>query len=227
MFVSLIIAGLMVVVFRIYKTNADYETAHQVDDFVKAVDKGLFMMNAILQSASFRKPEASNIEGDNGGLYLMVSDASFDSVYRALMNGDCMVRFFNSNWKCEDGKLCLVGILEKKYLNTYMIPKVLQGRVFFVAYPVKDFYEVVVDSKTGERMVVGQLVKLGWMIIDLSVAPQVAQILQNLDSRYTTGTRLKLLSLGFGSGPRGTILAYPLNNFAGHLVIVRSGYVCR
>jgi type II secretory pathway pseudopilin PulG len=234
MFVALVIGGLMVVVFRIYKTNADYEAARQVDEFVKAVDKGLFTVNAILQSSSLRKPEASPIEGDNGGLYLMVSDTSFGSVYSALMNGDCMVRCFdgddsNNSWcggnaadfngMCDNNKqrLCLVGILEQKYLNTYMIPKVLQGRVSFVATVLKNPYEVVVDSKTGQKITAGRLVKL-WMInINLSNAPGVAQILQNMDRRYD-----------FGFFPFNTnILSYPLNNGAGHLVIVRNGYVCQ
>jgi presenilin-like A22 family membrane protease len=96
MFVSLIIGGLMVVMFRIYKMNADYETAHQVNEFVKAVDKGLFMVNIVLQNSSFRRSDVSGVEGDNGGLYLMVSGTSFDAVYRALMNGDCMVRCFDN-----------------------------------------------------------------------------------------------------------------------------------
>ncbi len=242
MFVALIIGGLMVVVFRIYKTNADYETARQVDEFVKAVDKGLFMVNAILQSSSFRTPDASTIEGDNGGLYLMVSGTSFEAIYRALMNGDCMVRCFDEdannnflcggnaadfNGMCEEGKLCLVGILEKKYLNTYMIPKVLQGRVSFIAYPVKNPYEVVVD-KNGQKITAGRLVKLTEMVIDLTDAPQVSQILRNMDSRYIQGNRLKLLPIGSGGPrPRSNMLLYPLNNSAGHLVIVRNGYVCQ
>jgi hypothetical protein len=228
MFVALIIGGLMVVVFRIYKTNADYETARQVDEFVKAVDKGLFMVNAILQSASFRTLDVSNIEGDNGGLYLMVSDASFEAVYRALMNGDCMVRCFDGNdgnntqcggnvadfnGMCQNGKLCLAGILEKRYLNTYMIPKVLQGRVFFIAVPVKNSYEVVVDSKTGQKITAGQLVRLTEVRMNLVGAESIIPILQNMDRRY--------VRVG------GSVLAYPLNNNAGHLVIVRSGYVCQ
>ena len=228
MFVVLIIAGLMVVVFRIYKTNADYETARQVDEFVKAVDKGLFVVNVILQSSSFRKPDASTVEGDNGGLYLIISDTSFDSVYRALMNGDCMVRCFDGNdgnngmcggsaadfsGMCQDGKLCLVGILEKKYLNTYMIPKVLQGKVSFLAEVVKSPYEVVVDSRTGQRIATGQLVKLTEMQLNLGDAGNVGQILQNMDGRY--------------SDRGGGIVAYSLNNSAGHFAIVRSGYVCQ
>jgi hypothetical protein len=230
MFVALIIGGLMVVVFRIYKTNADYETARQVDEFVKAVDKGLFTVNAILQSSSFRKSEVSTIEGDNGGLYLMVSDTSFEAIYRALMNGDCMVRCFDNNdannslcggnvadfnGMCDANKqrLCLVGILEKRYLNTYMIPKVLQGRVDFYAVPVKDSYEVVVDSKTGQRITAGQLVKLTEIRMSLSGAEGIVPILQNMDRRY--------VRVG------GNVVAYPLNNSAGHLVIVRPGYVCQ
>ena len=228
MFVALIIGGLMVVVFRIYKTNADYETARQVDEFVKAVDKGLFVMNAILQNSSFRKADVSNIEGDNGGLYLMVSDTSFDAVYRALMNGYCMVRCFDGkddnnslcggntadfNGMCDNNKLCLAGILEKRYLNTYMIPKVLQGRVYFHIDLVKDPYEVVVDSKTGQTINAGRLVKLTAMGMDLTGAEGIIPILQSMDRRY--------IRMG------GNILVYPLNNNAGHLVIVRSGYVCQ
>ena len=218
----------MVVVFRIYKTSADYETARQVDEFVKAVDKGLYMVDIVLQSSSFRKPDASSIEGDNGGLYLMASNTSFDSVYRALMNGDCMVRCFDRhawnnslcggntadfNRMCQDGKLCLAGILEKRYLNTYMIPKVLQGRVFFSFRVVKDPYEVVVDSKTGQKIIAGRLVKLEGIGMNLSGAESIIPILQNMDGRYAR----------VGGG----VLVYPLNNSAGHLVIVRNGYVCQ
>jgi hypothetical protein len=241
MFVALIVGGLMVVVFRIYKTNADYETARQVDEFVKAVDKGLFMMNTVLQNSSFRRPDESNIEGDNGGLYLMVSDTSFGSIYRALMNGDCMVRCFDDdannnrecggnvadfNGMCRENRLCLVGILGKRYLNTYTIPKVLQGRVFFVANPVKNPYEVVV-SKTGQKITAGQLVRLDWIIMDLTDARQIIPILQNMDGRYRLmeSVRYRLLVDG-RVRIRGPMLAYPLNNGAGHLVIVRSGYVC-
>jgi len=228
MFVALIIGGLMVVVFRIYKTNADYETARQVDEFVKAVDKGLFMVNAILQSSSFRRADVSGIEGDNGGLYLMVPNTSFEAVYRVLMNGECMVRCFDGdnsnnsfcggntadfNGMCQDGRLCLVGILEKRYLNTYMIPKVLQGSVSFIAYTVKDPYEVVVDSKTGQKIVAGRLVKLTEIRMNLAGAEGIIPILQNMDRRYVR------------VGDSG--LAYPLNNSAGHLVIVRTGYVCQ
>jgi hypothetical protein len=227
-FVALIIGGLMVAVFRVYKTNADYETARQVDEFVKAVDKGLFMVNAILQSSSFRKPEGSSIEGDNGGLYLMVSGTSFEAVYMALMNGDCMVRCFDNldsnnslcggnvadfNGMCQEGRLCLMGILGKKYLNTYMIPKVLQGRVSFVATTLKNPYEVVVDSKTGQKIVAGQLVKLREIRMDLAGAEGIIPILGNMDRRYVR--------------VEGSVLAYPLNNNAGHLVIVRTGYVCQ
>jgi len=216
----------MVAVFRIYKTNADYETARQVDEFVKAVDKGLFIVNAILQSSSFRTPNPSGIEGDNGGLYLMVSSTSFDAVYRALMNGDCMLRCFDGDDRnnsgcggnlasfkgCEDGKLCLEGVLDKRYLNTYMIPKVLQGRVGFIAIPVKNPYEVVVD-KNGQKITAGRLVKLAEIRMNLAGAEGIIPILQNMDRRY--------VRVG------GSTLAYPLNNSAGHLVIVRTGYVCQ
>jgi len=218
----------MVVMFRIYKTNADYETARQVDQFVKAVDKGLFMINVILQSSSFRNPDGSSVEGDNGGLYLMVSDTSFGSVYMALMNGDCMVRCFdrdNSNNRmcgrnaadfngmCEDNRLCLDGVLAKRYLNTYMIPKVLQGRVSFRAVLVKNPYEAVVDSRTGQRITAGRLVKLTEIRMNLTGADGIIPILQNMDSRYES---------------RGSnILAYPLNNGVGHLVIARTGYICQ
>jgi len=218
----------MVAVFRIYKTNADYETARQVDEFVKAVDKGLFIVNAILQSSSFRTPNPSGIEGDNGGLYLMVSSTSFDAVYRALMNGDCMLRCFNEpdddnawcggnaadfNGMCDKDKrkLCLDGILDKRYLNTYMIPKVLQGRVGFRAIPVKNPYEVVVD-KNGQEITAGRLEKLVEIRMNLAGAEGIIPILQNMDRRY--------VRVG------GSTLAYPLNNSAGHLVIVRTGYVC-
>jgi hypothetical protein len=228
MFVALIIGGLMVVVFRIYKTNADYETARQVDEFVKDVDKGLFIMNAVLQDSSFRSAGASNIEGDNGGLYLMVSGTSFDAIYRVLMNGDCMIRCFDRdngnngmcggnvadfNGMCGNGRLCLEGVLAKKYLNTYMIPKVLQGRVSFSAEAVKNPYEVVVDSRTGQRIIAGQLMKLTEIRMDLTGASQIIPTLRNMDGRY--------VSVG------GNVLAYRLNNGAGHLVILRSGYVCQ
>ena len=218
----------MVVVFRIYKTNADYETARQADEFVKAVDKGLFMMNAILQSSSFKKPEVSGIEGDNGGLYLMVPDTSFEAIYRALMNGDCMVRCFDDksdnnslcggtvadfNGMCQEGRLCLVDILGKRYLNTYMIPKVLQGRVSFSFRVVKDPYEVVVDSRTGQKIIAGRLVELEAIRMDLTGAESIIPILQNMDGRHVRAG--------------GSVVAYPLNNFAGHLVIVRNGYVCQ
>jgi len=218
----------MVVVFRIYKANADYETARQVDEFVKAVDKGLFTVNAVLQNSSFRRTDVSSIEGDNGGLYLMVSDTSFDAVYRALMNGDCMVRCFDReggnnslcggnavdfNGMCEEGRLCLDGVLAKRYLNTYMIPKVLQGRVSFRAVLVKNPYEAVVDSRTGQRITAGRLVKLTEIRMNLTGADGIIPILQNLDSRYTSGG--------------GSVVVYPLNNSAGHLVIVRTGYVCQ
>jgi len=218
----------MVVVFRIYKTNADYETARQVNEFVKTVDKGLFMVNAILQSSSFRKSDASAIEGDNGGLYLMVSNTSFEAVYRALMNGDCMVRCFdsddsNNSWcggnvvdfsgMCRGDMLCLEGILEKKYLSTYMIPKVLQGRVRFEAVVLKSPYEVVVESRSRRTVLAGQLVKLTTMRIDLSDVPDVVRILQNIDRRY--------------ADQGGGVLDYPLNNYVGHLVVVRGGYVCQ
>jgi hypothetical protein len=227
MFVALIVGGLMVVVFRIYKTNADYETARQVNEFVKAVDKGLFMVNIVLQNSSFRKSDVSGVEGDNGGLYLMVSDTSFGSIYGALMNGDCMVRCFDGDdgnnsgcggnvmdfsGMCRDNMLCLEGILEKKYLNTYMIPKVLQGRVRFEAAVLKASYEVVVESGSGRTMRAGQLVKLTTMRIDLSDVPEAARILRNIDGRY--------------ADQGGGVLDYPLNNYIGHLVIVRGGYVC-
>jgi len=227
-FVALIIAGLMVVMFRIYKVQGDYETARQVNEFVKAVDKGLYMVDIVLQVSSFKKSGGSMIEGDNGGLYLMVSDTSFDSVYRSLMNGDCMVRCFDSDdgnnlgcggnvvdfsGMCRGDMLCLEGILEKKYLNTYMIPKVLQGKVRFEAIVLKDPYEVVVESRSGRTLLAGQLVKLTSMQMDLSEVPDVVRILQNIDRKY--------------ADQGGGVLNYPLNNYAGHLVIVRNGYVCQ
>jgi hypothetical protein len=225
-FVAFIIAGLMVVVFRIYKTNADYDTARQVDEFVKSVDKGLFMVNAVLQNSSFRKKGLSGSEGNNGGLYLMVSDVSFGAVYMSLMNGDCMVRCFDADdgnngmcggnasdfsGMCGENMLCLDGVLEKKYLNTYMIPKVLQERVSFDWQALNNSYEVVVNSKTGQVVVVGQLVKLAAMRLNLSESPNVASILKSMDSRYQGAN----------------VLVYPLNNSAGHLVIVRGGYTCQ
>jgi len=227
-FVALIIAGLMVVMFRVYRVQADYETARQVNEFVKAVDKGLYMVNIVLQSFSFRKSDVSGIEGDNGGLYLMVSDASFDAVYRALMNGDCMVRCFDGSdgnnsgcggnvadfsGMCQGDMLCLEGILEKKYLNTYIVPKVLQGKVRFEAAVLKDPYEVVVSSGSRRTVLAGQLVKLTAMRIDLSEVPDVVRILQNIDRKY--------------ANRGGGVLDYPLNNYAGHLVIVRNGYACQ
>ena len=218
----------MVVMFRVYKMNTDYETARQVDEFVKAVDKGLFMVNIVLQNSSFRRSYVSGVEGDNGGLYLMVSDTSFDAVYGALMNGDCMVRCFDGDdgnnlgcggnvadfsGMCRGNMLCLEGILEKRYLNTHMIPKVMQGRVQFEAAVLKDPYEVVVESGSGRTLQVGQLVKLTTMRIDLSDVPEVVRILRNIDGRY--------------ADQGGGVLVYPLNNHIGHLVIVRRGYVCQ
>ena len=218
----------MVAMFRVYRTNADYETAHQVDEFVKAVDKGLYMVDIVLQNSSFRKSNVSGVEGDNGGLYLMVSGSSFDAAYRALMNGDCMVRCFDNidsnnsgcggntadfSGMCQDNKLCLAGILEKRYLNTYMIPKALQGRVSFRAVPVKDPYEVVVDSQNQQKVAAGQLVKLIAIEMDLTDARGVIPILQDIDRRYVSGG--------------GNVLVYSLNNSSGHLVIVRDGYVCQ
>jgi len=117
------------------------------------------------------------------------------------------------NGMCQEGRLCLMGILGKKYLNTYMIPKVLQGRVSFVATTLKNPYEVVVDSKTGQKIVAGQLVKLREIRMDLAGAEGIIPILRNMDRRYVR--------------VEGSVLAYPLNNNAGHLVIVRTGYVCQ
>jgi hypothetical protein len=126
-------------------------------------------------------------------------------------NSQCGGNTADFNRMCQDNRLCLEGILEKKYLNTYMIPKVLQGRVSFIAVPVKNPYEVVV-SKTGQKINAGRLVKLTEIRMDLTGAEGIIPILQNMDRRYVRV---------------GSVLVYPLNNGAGHLVIVRTGYVCR
>jgi competence protein ComGC len=235
MTVVLIIAGLLVVMVRIYKTNSNYETAHQIDEFVKAVDKGLFVANVTLQNYSFRinNYNISGNEGDNGGLYLMVPDTSFNSVYNALMKGDCMIRCFDSddtnnlqcgsntadfNGMCQNNDqantLCLERVFNKKYLNTYMMPTVIQGRISFNTQTFNPNYQVVKDIKSGSTITIGQLVKLDDMAIDLSNNPNVISILQNIDNRYQRQ----------GSS---NLVTYPLNNGAGHFVIVRSGYVCQ
>jgi prepilin-type N-terminal cleavage/methylation domain-containing protein len=241
MAVVIIISMLLLVMVRIYKINSNYETAHQVDEFVKSVDKGLFIANVILQNYSFRNSSVSGNEGDNGGLYLMVPDTSFNSVYNALMKGDCMVRCFDSNdtnnlqcggnaadfnGMCQNDNqantLCLEKIFDKKYVNTYMMPTIIQGRISFddsrIANPnykiaiINPNYQVVKDSKSGSTIAIGQLVKLNSMVINLSDNPAVIDILQNIDSRYKK---------------QGNAVVYPLNNGAGHLVIVRNGYVCQ
>lgn len=234
MVVVLIVAGLLVVMARMYKTNSDYEMAHQIDEFVKDVDKGLFIANVVLQGNSFRFDGSgtSGNEGDNGGLYLMVSDMSFDSVYNALMRGDCMIRCFdnddNNNSQCggdttvfsgmcrdddQANTLCLMNVFDKRYLSTYMIPILIQGKVSFPDVQVfNSNYQVVKDLKSGSTIAIGQLVKLNNIAIDLSGSPRVIDILQNIDSRYQK---------------QGSLVVYPLNNGAGHFVIVRSGYTCR
>jgi prepilin-type N-terminal cleavage/methylation domain len=231
MAVVLIIAGLLVVMIRIYKTNSNYETAHQIDEFVKSVDKGLFVANVILQNYSFRSNSVSGNEGDNGGLYLMVPDTSFNSVYNALMKGDCMIRCFDSddtnnlqcggntadfNGMCQNDNqantLCLTKVFDKKYINTYMMPTIIQGRIFFNTQTVNPNYQVVKDLKSGSTITIGQLVKLNSMVIDLSNNPNVINILQNIDNRYQR---------------QGDLVIYPLNNGAGHFVIVRNGYICQ
>jgi prepilin-type N-terminal cleavage/methylation domain-containing protein len=231
MVVVLIIAGLLVVMVRIYKINSDYETAHQIDEFVKAVDKGLFIANITLQNNSFRSSNVSGNEGDNGGLYLMVSNTDFNSVYNALMKGDCMVRCFdnddNNNLQCggsatdfsgmcqnnnQSNTLCLKDVFSKKYINTYMIPTAIQGKISFDTQTFNSSYQVVKGLKSGSTITIGQLVKLNNMSIDLSNAPNIANILQNIDSRYQRS---------------GNLVIYPLNNGAGHFVIVRNGYVCQ
>jgi hypothetical protein len=115
------------------------------------------------------------------------------------------------NGMCGEDMLCLDGVLEKKYLNTYTVPKALQEKVSFDWQVLNNSYEVVVDSKTRQVVVVGQLVKLTAMRLNLSESPNVASILKSMDSRYQ-GTN---------------VLVYPLNNSAGQLVIVRGGYTCQ
>jgi hypothetical protein len=231
MVVVLIIAGLLVVMVRIYKTNSSYETAHQIDEFVKAVDKGLFVANVTLQNYSFRSNSASGNEGDNGGLYLIVPDTSFNSVYNALMKGDCMIRCFDSNdannsqcggnttdfnGMCQNNDqantLCLVNVFDKKYINTYMMPTIIQGKISFNIQTINSNYQIVKDLKSGSTITIGQLVKLNSMVIDLSNNSDVISILQNIDNRYQR---------------QGNSVVYSLNNGAGHFVIVRNGYVCQ
>jgi competence protein ComGC len=233
MAVVIIISMLLLVMVRIYKINTNYETAHQVDEFVKSVDKGLFIANLMLQNNSFRydNNNTSSNEGDDGGLYLMVPDTSFNSVYNALMKGDCMIRCFdnddNNNSQCggntddfkgmcqsndQTNTLCLMSVFDKKYIDTYMIPTIIQNKISFNTQTIDSNYQAIKDSKSGSRIVIGQLVKLNSMVIDLSDNPAVIDILQNIDSRYQK---------------QGNSVIYPLNNGAGHLVIVRNGYVCQ
>ena len=231
MIVVLIIAGLLVVMVRIYKTNSDYDMAHQIDEFVKAVDKGLFVANITLQNHSFRNSSVSGNEGDNGGLYLMVSNASFNSVYNALMNGDCMVRCFDDNdnnnnlcggnvadfnGMCQNNDqantLCLMNVFSKKYINTYIIPTIIQGRISFNTQSIVSNYQVVKDLKSGSKISIGGLIKLNSIVIDLSNNQNIIGILQNIDNRYQR---------------QGNSIVYPLNNGAGHFVIVRNGYICQ
>lgn len=241
MAVTIIIAGLLVIISRIYKTNSNYETAHQIDEFVKSVDKGLFVANAELQNNSFRfdNNNAFGNEGDNGGLYLMVPDTSFDSVYNALMKGDCMIRCFdidnNNNSQCgiyttgnttsdtsdfndmcrndsQTTTLCLEKVFDKKYIDTYMMPTIIQGKISFDTQVFDSAYQVVKDVKSSKKITIGQLVKLDDIVIDLSDNPNVISILQNIDNRYQG---------------QGNSVVYPLNNGAGHFVIVRNGYTCR
>jgi hypothetical protein len=218
---------------RIYKINSNYETAHQVDEFVKAVDKGLFVANIDLQNHSFRfdNNNTPGDVGDNGGLYLMVPDTSFSAVYNALMKGDCMVRCFDGNdsnnsqcggntndfnGMCQNNDqantLCLEKVFEKKYIDTYMIPTIVQGKISFNSDILNPNYQIVKDSKSGSRIVIGQLVRLNSMTIDLSDNPNIIDILQNIDNRYQR---------------QGNSVIYPLNNGTGHFVIVRNGYVCQ
>jgi nicotinate-nucleotide pyrophosphorylase len=58
------------------------------------------------------------------------------------------------------------------------------------------------------------LARLVSIRMDLRDARQIIPILQNMDRRY-------VLVGG------GNVVSYPLNNGAGHLVIVRNGYVCQ
>jgi len=235
MVVTLIIAGLLVVMVRIHKINSDYETAHQIDEFVRAVDKGLFIANISLQNNSFRNRNISNIEGNNGGLYLIVSDISFNSVYSALMKGDCMIRCFDNdnsnnsqcgnptsdfNEMCQNNDsshtLCLMNSLDKKYLDIYTIPITIQGNIFFSGSDyevVNSNYLLVRESRSGSTISIGQLVKLRSITIDLSDNPNVINILQNIDSNKYQRS--------------GNRITYLFNNGAGHFVIVRNGYVCQ
>jgi len=231
MVVALIIAGLLVVMVRIYKINSDYETAHQIDEFVRAVDKGLFIANISLQNSSFRDRNISGNEGDNGGLYLIVSDISFNSVYNALMKGDCMIRCFdnddNNNENCGNPTLfngmcqsnaslytlCLINSFNKKYLDTYMIPIAIQGKISSDYQVVNPNYLLVKEARSGSTISIGQLVKLRSITIDLSDNPSVINILQNIgNNKYQRS---------------GNRITYLLNNGAGHFVIVRNGYVCQ
>lgn len=234
MAVVIIIAGLLVVMVRLYKINSNYEIAHQIDEFVKAIDKGLFVANVDLQNYSFRfdSNNTSGGEGDNGGLYLMVSDVSFNSIYNVLMKGDCMVRCFDSddsnnsqcggdttvfNGMCQNNDqantLCLMRVFDKKYLNTYMIPIIIQGKISFNSQVFDSSYQVVKDLKSSNKITIGQLVKLNSMVIDLSENPDIISILQNIDSkRYQK---------------QGNSVIYPLNNGVGHFVIVRDKYICQ
>lgn len=235
MFVALIIAGLLVVMSRVYKTNMEYETAHQVDDFIKSIDKALFIANMILQNSSFKRANSSTgsgIEGDGGGLYLIVSNTDFNSVYNALTKGDCMIRCFDNNdgnnSQCggstsdfngmcvNDGNsstLCLMNVFDKNYLNSYLIPKIVQGKISFNSQQTLDSnYSVIKDIKNRTTIQLGRLVKLNSISIDLSDDPNIINILQNIDSRYQRS---------------GNTVTFPLNNGAGHLVVVRSGYGCQ
>jgi hypothetical protein len=249
MAVAMIITGLLVIVAKIYRIDSDYEMAHQIDEFTKAIDKGLFIANIDLQNHSFRfdNSNTSGNIGDDGGLYLMVSDISsnstpnitFESVYNALIRGDCMVRCFdsndNNNSQCggnaddfkgmcqnndQTNTLCLEKVFDKRYIDTYMIPTVIQEKISFDPkngdYQIIDpNYQIVKDLKSGSKIVAGQLVKLNSMTIDLSNNPNLINILQNIDSRYQLSKTDK------------NKVVYLLNNGMGHLIIARKGYICQ
>jgi prepilin-type N-terminal cleavage/methylation domain-containing protein len=234
MFVVLIIAGLLVVMSRIYKTNMEYETAHQIDDFVKSIDKALFVANTTLQNSSFKysNTATSGVEGDNGGLYLMVPNTDFNSIYNALTKGDCMIECFDNidtnNSQCggntadfsgmcrvngNSQTLCLMNVFDKNYLNSYLIPKIIQGKIYFrTQQMLNPNYVAIKDIQNRTTMQLGQLIKLNDISVDLSDDPNIIGILQNIDNKYRVS---------------GNTVTYPLNNGAGHFVIVRNGYICQ
>lgn len=136
-----------------------------------------------------------------------------DDYNNSLCGGDVAV--FSGMCRDDDQAetLCLAGVFDKRYMDTYMVPTVVQGRLFFPDLQVfNSNYQVVKDLKSGAMITVGQLVKLVDIAVDLSVDPRIIDILQSMDSRYQR---------------RGNSVVYLLNNGAGHFVIVRNGYVCQ